>query len=67
MQLDVRVPIGVMFAIIGVLLAVYGLITWTDVEFYRRSLGLQRQSRVGPFHGRLRSDHVGVSSPRRKT
>jgi uncharacterized membrane protein YidH (DUF202 family) len=39
MQLDVRLPIGLMFVIIGVILSVYGLITWTDVAMYERSLG----------------------------
>jgi hypothetical protein len=39
MQLDVRLPMGVMFAIIGVILSVYGLITWSDNAMYQRSLG----------------------------
>jgi hypothetical protein len=39
MQLDVRLPIGVMFAIIGLVLTVYGLITWSDKAMYERSLG----------------------------
>jgi len=39
MQLDVRLPIGIMFAIIGVLLVVYGLITWSDAALYEKSLG----------------------------
>ena len=39
MQLDVRLPIGLMFVIIGVILSVYGLITWTDGAMYERSLG----------------------------
>jgi hypothetical protein len=38
MQLDVRVPIGVMFALIGAILVVYGLFTWGDAELYQRSL-----------------------------
>jgi hypothetical protein len=40
MQLDVRLPMGVMFLIIGVILVVYGLITaWTNPAMYDRSLG----------------------------
>ena len=39
MQLDVRLPMGVMFVIIGVILLVYGLITWPDTALYERSLG----------------------------
>lgn len=38
MGLDIRLPIGLMFAIVGVLLAVYGLVA--DPAIYRRSLGL---------------------------
>ena len=39
MQLDVRLPIGVMFVIIGLISSVYGLITWSDAAMYQRSLG----------------------------
>ena len=39
MQLDVRIPIGVMFAILGVMLFAYGLLTASDAEMYARSLG----------------------------
>lgn len=39
MQLDVRLPMGVMFLIIGVVLVVYGLITWSDAALYQPSLG----------------------------
>ena len=38
MGLDVRLPIGLMFIIIGVLLAAYGLLTSGDNELYARSL-----------------------------
>jgi len=36
MRLDVRVPIGLMFTIIGAILVVYGLIS--DAAMYERSL-----------------------------
>lgn len=39
MQLDVRLPMGMMFVIIGVIMLVYGVITWSDAEMYQRSLG----------------------------
>jgi hypothetical protein len=39
MQLDVRLPMGLMFFIIGLILSVYGLITWSDAAMYQRSLG----------------------------
>jgi membrane-bound ClpP family serine protease len=38
MGLDIRLPIGGMFAIIGLLLAVYGLVTAGDTGLYARSL-----------------------------
>lgn len=38
MGLDIRLPIGGMFAIIGLLLAVYGLLTAGDARLYTRSL-----------------------------
>lgn len=37
-QLDVRIPIGGMFAIIGAILTVYGLVSGDAI--YRRSLGI---------------------------
>lgn len=39
MNLDIRIPIGGMFSVIGVLLVVYGLVT-TGSEIYQRSLGM---------------------------
>jgi hypothetical protein len=39
MQLDVRLPMGVMFTVMGVILIVYGLITWTNSDMYAKSLG----------------------------
>lgn len=38
MRLDVRVPVGLMFATIGALLAGYGV--WGDHAIYARSLGI---------------------------
>jgi len=38
MGLDIRLPIGLMFAIFGVLLAGYGL--FSDKSVYERSLGI---------------------------
>ena len=40
MGLDIRWPIGLMFTLIGALLAVNGLITSSDTEMYERSLGI---------------------------
>jgi multisubunit Na+/H+ antiporter MnhG subunit len=38
MQLDIRLPIGLMFALLGALLTGFGLIT--EKEFYQKSLGI---------------------------
>ena len=38
MGLDIRLPIGLMFTILGLLLAGYGLVG--DKEIYRRALGI---------------------------
>jgi len=40
MGLDIRWPIGLMFSLIGVILVIYGLITSSNAEVYRRSLDL---------------------------
>jgi hypothetical protein len=40
MGLDIRWPIGLMFTLIGALLAVNGLLTSSDTEMYQRSLGI---------------------------
>lgn len=38
MGLDIRIPIGAMFALLGALLTVYGLMS--DPVIYQRSLGM---------------------------
>jgi drug/metabolite transporter (DMT)-like permease len=38
MGLDLRFPIGLMFSLLGLLLAAYGLATGSDADIYRRSL-----------------------------
>ena len=40
MGLDIRWPIGIMFSIVGFLLVVYGLLTGSNSELYRRSLDI---------------------------
>ena len=40
MGLDLRLPIGLMFSLIGAMLVIYGLITNSNQEIYARSLGL---------------------------
>lgn len=39
-MLDLRLPIGMLFTLVGALLVVYGLLTAGNAELYRRSLGI---------------------------
>jgi LPXTG-motif cell wall-anchored protein len=38
-MVDIRIPIGLMFTIFGVLITGYGLVTISDTEMYVKSLG----------------------------
>ena len=38
MRLDVRLPIGAMFVVIGAMISIYGLVS--DKSIYERSLGI---------------------------
>ena len=40
MGLDIRLPIGMMFTLLGAVLAIYGLATGSEVEMYKSSLAL---------------------------
>ena len=40
MGLDIKIPIGLMFTILGLLLVIFGLATAGDAELYRRSLDI---------------------------
>jgi len=39
MKLDIKIPIGLLFTIFGLLLAIYGVATANDAGFYAKSLG----------------------------
>ena len=43
MNLDIRIPIGAMFSLIGILLAIYGLMTSGD-PMYAKSLEMNNFS-----------------------
>jgi hypothetical protein len=38
MGLDIKLPIGLMFSIIGLMLTIYGFFTASNAEMYNRSL-----------------------------
>jgi len=40
MGLDIRLPIGMMFSLLGALLTIYGLVTGSNSNMYKRSLDL---------------------------
>jgi len=40
MGLDIKIPIGLMFSILGLLLIVFGLATGSDADIYQKSLGV---------------------------
>ncbi|TRZ70133.1 MAG: hypothetical protein D4R97_08770 [Bacteroidetes bacterium] len=40
MGIDIKFPIGLMFSILGLILAVFGLFTNSDAGLYQRSLGI---------------------------
>ena len=40
MGLDLRLPIGLYFTILGLMLGAYGILTGSNTELYQRSLGM---------------------------
>jgi hypothetical protein len=39
-MVDIRIPIGLMFSILGVLITIFGIVTKSDTSLYQRSLGI---------------------------
>jgi hypothetical protein len=39
MGLDIKIPIGLMFSILGIILTIWGIVTSGDAEMYHSSLG----------------------------
>lgn len=39
MGLDIKIPIGLMFSILGIILTVHGIVTNGNAEMYEQSLG----------------------------
>jgi hypothetical protein len=40
MGIDIKLPIGIMFSVFGILLTIYGLFTISDVAMYQKSFGI---------------------------
>ena len=39
-MVDIRIPIGLMFSILGVIITILGLVTISDSAMYQKSLGI---------------------------
>ena len=39
-MVDIRIPIGLMFTIIGIIILVFGIVTTSDAGMYQKSLGI---------------------------
>jgi hypothetical protein len=39
-MVDIRIPIGLMFSVLGVLISIFGFVTKSDSAMYQRSLGI---------------------------
>jgi hypothetical protein len=49
MKLDIKIPIGLLFTIFGIILSIYGLVTGSDAAFYAKSLGFNINLYTGLF------------------
>ena len=49
MDMDIRIPIGLLFVVLGAILAFTGLFTMNDAEMYARSLGKNINLWTGVF------------------
>ncbi len=63
-MLDIRIPIGLMFAIFGTILLAFGIISQyglfnTDPKIYQtHSMGTNINHNLGRLHARFRRDHA---------
>ena len=49
MGIDIKIPIGLMFTILGILLTIHGILTASDTELYSRSLNINVNLWTGVF------------------
>ena len=47
MGLDIRIPIGLMFSIFGVIITIFGLLTNASDKMYEKSLGINMNLWMG--------------------
>jgi hypothetical protein len=48
-MVDIRIPIGLMFSIVGLLIGGFGLFTISNTEMYNKSLGVNVNILMGLF------------------
>jgi hypothetical protein len=39
-MVDIRIPIGLMFSILGIIISIFGMVTKSDTAMYQKSLGI---------------------------
>jgi sulfite exporter TauE/SafE len=39
-MVDIRIPIGLMFSILGIIISILGFVTMSDTAMYQKSLGI---------------------------
>lgn len=39
-MVDIRIPIGLMFTIVGIIISIFGIVTNSDAEMYQKSLSI---------------------------
>jgi hypothetical protein len=49
MKLDIKIPIGLLFTVFGLILSIYGLATGSNEEMYAKSLGFNVNLYIGLF------------------
>ena len=49
MGVDIKLPIGLMFSILGVIITIHGFLTSTNAEFYKKSLDININLWAGLF------------------
>jgi hypothetical protein len=46
-MVDIRIPIGLMFSILGVLITVFGFVTMANADMYQKSLNINMNIIMG--------------------
>lgn len=49
MSLDIKLPIGLMFLVLGILITIHGIISAGNTEMYEKSLGINVNLWTGIF------------------